>query len=110
MAGGGGVNQPSRAFWLPEWFSQPARHPGQASVVSQAELRRRWNRGWSPVSGAADLGLSRPGSGDNGLGVGVWLQNCLPQWPCSGLSPEMMFNLARWLCCETLEDAGHRPP
>ncbi|DAA18309.1 TPA: BAH domain and coiled-coil containing 1-like [Bos taurus] len=69
MAGGGGVNQPSRAFWLPEWFSQPARHPGQASVVSQAELRRRWSRGWSPVSGAADLGLSRPGSGDNGLGV-----------------------------------------
>ena len=58
------------------------------------------------MSGAADLGLSRPGSGDNGLGVGVWLHNCLPQWPCSGLSPEMMFNLARWLVRKQREEAG----
>ena len=64
----------------------------------------------SQASGAADLGLGRPGSGDGGLGAGVWLQNRLPQWPCSGLGSEMMFNLARWLCCEPLEDAGHWPP
>lgn len=110
MAGGGGC-QPALPGILASgvvFSASPAPGPGLRGVPGRAEAALE--SGLEPCVWGCRPWPGPAGQWGRGLWAGVWLQNRLPQWPCSGLSPEMMFNLARWLCCEPLEDAEHWPP